>query len=227
MSSDNPITPVMSSPQAIITGGKGGLGEAISIKLKSAGVDVLSPGRGDLNVADAASVRDYFHQLDYIDLLVCNAGAILDKPLARMSASDWDQVMQVNLKGAFLCAREVSRSMMKRRSGHIIFISSFSAIHPPAGQANYAAAKSALLGVMKSMAQELGARNVRVNAILPGFLETKMTDNLSDEVKQAALQKHTLGRFNTPEAVAEFITHLHQRMLHTSGQVFNLDSRIV
>ena len=147
----------MSSPQAIITGGKGGLGEAISIKLKSAGVDVLSPGRGDLNVADAASVRDYFHQLDYIDLLVCNAGAILDKPLARMSESDWDQVMQVNLKGAFLCAREVSRSMMKRRSGHIIFISSFSAIHPPAGQANYAAAKSALLGVMKSMAQELGS----------------------------------------------------------------------
>ena len=213
--------------QAIITGGEGGLGEAISTTLKSAGVDVLSPGRGDLNVADAASVKDYFHQSDDIDLLVCNAGATLDKPLARMSESDWEQVMQVNLKGAFLCAREVSRSMMKRRCGHIIFISSFSAIHPPAGQANYAAAKSALLGMMKSMSQELGARSVRVNAILPGFLETKMTENLSDEVKQAALEKHTLGRFNTPEAVAEFITHLHQRMPHTSGQVFNLDSRIV
>lgn len=213
--------------QAIITGGEGGLGEAISTTLKSAGVDVLSPGRGDLNVADAASVKDYFHQSDDIDLLVCNAGATLDKPLARMSESDWDQVMQVNLKGAFLCAREVSRSMMKRRCGHIIFISSFSAIHPPAGQANYAAAKSALLGMMKSMSQELGARSVRVNAILPGFLETKMTENLSDEVKQAALEKHTLGRFNTPEAVAEFVAHLHQRMPHTSGQVFNLDSRIV
>ena len=213
--------------QAIITGGEGGLGEAISTTLKSAGVDVLSPGRGDLNVADAASVKDYFHQSDDIDLLVCNAGATLDKPLARMSESDWDQVMQVNLKGAFLCAREVSRSMMKRRCGHIIFISSFSAIHPPAGQANYAAAKSALLGMMKSMAQELGARSVRVNAILPGFLETKMTENLSDEVKQAALEKHTLGKFNTPEAVAEFVAHLHQRMPHTSGQVFNLDSRIV
>ena len=213
--------------QAIITGGEGGLGEAISTTLKSAGVDVLSPGRGDLNVADAASVKDYFHQSDDIDLLVCNAGATLDKPLARMSESDWDQVMQVNLKGAFLCAREVSRSMMKRRSGHIIFISSFSAIHPPAGQANYAAAKSALLGMMKSMSQELGARSVRVNAILPGFLETKMTENLSDEVKQAALEKHTLGKFNTPEAVAEFVAHLHQRMPHTSGQVFNLDSRIV
>lgn len=213
--------------QAIITGGEGGLGEAISTTLKSAGREVLSPGRGDLNVADASSVKDYLHQLDDIDLLVCNAGATLDKPLARMSESDWDQVMQVNLKGAFLCAREVSRSMMKRRSGHIIFISSFSAIHPPAGQANYAAAKSALLGMMKSMAQELGSRNVRVNAILPGFLETKMTENLSDEVKQAALQRHTLGRFNTPEAVAEFVAHLHQRMPHTSGQVFNLDSRIV
>lgn len=227
MSTGNPSTLPMPSYQALITGGVGDLAKAIQSSLEMAKIQTLAPGRYELDVTDSECVKEFISTVGDIDLLVCNAGATLDMPLARMSESDWDQVMQVNLKGAFLCAREVSRSMMKRRSGHIVFISSFSAIHPPAGQANYAAAKSALLGMMKSMAQELGARNVRVNAILPGFLETKMTDNLSDEVKQAALQKHMLGRFNTPEVVAEFVVHLHQNMPHTSGQVFNLDSRIV
>ncbi len=116
--------------------------------------------------------------------------------------------------------------MAKRRSGHILFISSFSALHPPVGQANYSASKAALLGMMKSMAQELGRRNVRVNAVIPGFMETKMTAPLSDQIKQDVLNRHVLGRYNTPEAVAEFIVHLHQHMPHTSGQTFNLDSRI-
>lgn len=200
---------------------------AIASSLETPGLDVLAPGRDELDVISASSVKNYIGAAGEIDLLVCNAGATLDKPLAHMSESDWDQVMQVNLKGAFLCAREVSRSMMKRRSGHIIFISSFSAIHPPAGQTNYAAAKSALLGMMKSMAQEMGSRNVRVNAVLPGFLETKMTEDLPREAKQAALMRHSVGRYNTPEAVGEFITFLHQQLPHTSGQVFNLDSRIV
>ncbi|MFK7909464.1 MAG: SDR family NAD(P)-dependent oxidoreductase [Akkermansiaceae bacterium] len=217
----------MNAQTAIITGAAGGLGMAIASSLETPGLDVLAPGRDELDVISASSVKNYIGAAGEIDLLVCNAGATLDKPLAHMSESDWDQVMQVNLKGAFLCAREVSRSMMKRRSGHIIFISSFSAIHPPAGQTNYAAAKSALLGMMKSMAQEMGSRNVRVNAVLPGFLETKMTEDLPREAKQAALMRHSVGRYNTPEAVGEFITFLHQQLPHTSGQVFNLDSRIV
>jgi len=212
--------------KAVITGATGGLAQATAEALRGAGMEVSSPDREELDVSSPESVSRYFAAAGEVDLLVCNAGLIIDEPLARMSEQDWDRVLAVNLKGAFLCAREVVRSMCKRRGGHIIFISSFSALHPPAGQVNYAAAKSALLGVTKSMAQELGGRNVRVNCILPGFLETKMTANLPDEVKRSICGRHVLGRFNTPVEVAGFVCHLHQNMPHTSGQVFNLDSRI-
>lgn len=217
----------MNTNKAIVTGGQGVLGKAISSRLAAAGMDVLSPGRDELDVCEAQSVKRFFGNAGGVDLLVCNAGVVVDKPLGRMAEGDWDEVMRVNLRGAFLCAREVSRQMVKRRCGHIVFISSFSALHPPVGQANYASAKSGLLGMMKSMARELGPRNVRVNAILPGFLETKMTAGLSEEVCEAALGKHVLGRFNTTESVAHFLTNLHLHMSETSGQVFNLDSRIL
>ncbi|MBT8044016.1 MAG: SDR family NAD(P)-dependent oxidoreductase [Verrucomicrobiae bacterium] len=213
--------------KAIISGASGCLGQATSVSLSAAGFDVLAPGKQELDVTSSDSIKAYLAEAGEVDLLVCNAGLTIDKPLARMTESDWSRVMDVNLKGAFLCAREVSRGMIKRRAGHIVFISSFSAIHPPAGQVNYATAKAALLGMMKSMAQELGPRNIRVNAILPGFLATRMTAELPDKVKQAALERHTLGRLNTPEAVGDFIAYLHQHLPHTSGQVFNLDSRIV
>lgn len=190
-------------------------------------MEVLAPGRRDLDVGSEEAVKDYFAGAGDVGLLVCNAGVTVDRSLARMGEADWDEVMRVNLKGAFLCAREVSRGMIRRRGGSIVFVSSFSAIHPPVGQANYAAAKAGLLGMMKSMAQELSPRNVRVNAILPGFMETAMTAGLSGEVRQAVLKKHVLGRFNTPKAVAGFVTHLHFYMPHTSGQVFNLDSRVI
>jgi len=212
---------------ALITGAAGGLGQALVVSLRDAGANVLAPGKDELDVACAESLKAFIAQAGQVDLLVCNAGLTIDKPLARMSGEDWSRVMDVNLKGAFLCAREVARQMVKRRNGHILFVSSFSALHPPVGQVNYSAAKSALLGMMKSMAQELGGRNVRVNAILPGFLETKMTADLSDEARAAVEQRHVLGRFNTPEVAAGFVLHLHQHMPHTSGQVFNLDSRIL
>lgn len=217
----------MDTQKAIITGAEGGLGKALSASLRTASVEVLTPGRNDLDVADSDQVKLFFADAGDVDLLICNAGVTADKPLVRMTESDWDSVMAVNLKGAFLCAREAAKIMMKRRNGHIIFISSYSAVHPPVGQANYAAAKLALLGMMQSMAKELGSRNVRVNAILPGFLETKMTEGLSDTVKVASKEKHTLGRFNTPEAVGDFVAYLHQKLPHTSGQVFNLDSRVL
>ena len=213
--------------KAIITGAAGGLGQALAHTLGNHGVTVLAPGREELDVSSPESVKAFMGTAGEVDLLVCNAGLAIDKSLTRMTGEDWSRVMDVNLKGAFLCAREVSRQMVKRRSGHIIFISSFSALRPPSGQVNYAAAKAALLGLMKSMAQEMGGRNVRVNAIMPGFLETKMTAGLADEIKQAACDKHVLGRFNTPEAVAGFVSHLHQNLPHTSGQLFNLDSRIL
>lgn len=213
--------------KAVVTGAAGGLGKAIVEDLRTADIEVLAPGKDRLDVTSVDSVQDYFAAAGDIDLLVCNAGLTIDKALSRMTEQDWSAVLDVNLKGAFLCAREVARAMAKKRDGHILFISSFSAFHPPHGQLNYSSAKSALLGMMKSMAQELGRRNVRVNAIVPGFLETKMTAGLSDEIKKEICDRHVLGRYNTAEAVAGFITHLHQHLPHTSGQVFNLDSRIL
>ncbi|MGB2402325.1 MAG: SDR family NAD(P)-dependent oxidoreductase [Akkermansiaceae bacterium] len=213
--------------KVVVTGAAGGLGQAITESLVGNGGEVLAPGKEELDVSSASSVKRFFESVEDLDLLVCNAGVIIDRTLVKMTEGDWSRVIDVNLKGAFLCAREVSRVMVKRSSGHILFISSFSALHPSVGQANYSAAKSALLGMMKSMAQELGRRNVRVNAILPGFMETKMTAPLSERVKQGILDRHVLGRYNTPQAVAGFVSHLHLHMPHTSGQMFNLDSRIV
>ena len=213
--------------KAVVTGAKGSLGQAITTSLRGAEMEVLAPGKEELDVTSSDCVKVFFESIEDTDLLVCNAGMTIDKTIARMSEQDWSRVLDVNLKGAFLCAREVSRGMAKRRSGHILFISSFSALHPPVGQANYSAAKSALLGMMKSMAQELGRRNVRVNAVIPGFMETKMTVSLDDKIKGAIRDRHVLGRYNTPEAVAGFVTYLHQHLPHTSGQVFNLDSRVI
>ena len=226
-SSASGMSQKLGSEKALVTGGQGGLGQALESCLQEAGINVLALGRDELDVTCPESVRSAFQAAGEIDLLVINAGLTIDKPLMKMTESDWAQVLDVNLRGAFLCAREVSRGMIKRRSGHILFISSFSALQPPAGQVNYAAAKSALLGMMKSMASELGSRNIRVNAILPGFLETKMTEGLSEHIQSKALEGHVLQRFNTVEAVADFVSFLHQTMPHTSGQVFNLDSRIL
>ena len=116
--------------------------------------------------------------------------------------------------------------MLRARRGHIVFISSFSALHPPAGQAAYAAAKAGLIGLSKSLARELGPAGIRVNAILPGFLDTPMTAGLSAERREQVRRDHALGRFNDPEAVAAFLVHLHNHLPHTSGQVFQLDSRV-
>lgn len=201
---------------------------ACAEEFRGAGWHVLPPGRIELDVADESAVEAYFkEQAGDLDLLVCNAGLTRDGLLARMSEENWDEALDVNLKGAFLCAKAAARGMMKRRGGQIVFISSFSAFHPPAGQANYAAAKAGLTGLTKSLAKELGSRGVRVNLIVPGFMDTKMTTSLGDEVKQAALAKHALGRLNEPERVARFIRFLHEELPHTSGQVFNLDSRIL
>jgi 3-oxoacyl-[acyl-carrier protein] reductase len=213
--------------KALVTGGVHGLGKVIADALRADGMEVFAPGSSEMDVRDAEAVKKYIGGVGDLDLLVLNAGITEDKPLARMRSEDWDRVMEVNLTGAFLGAREVARGMARRRCGHIVFISSFSALHPPVGQANYAASKAALLGLMKSMARELGPRNVRVNAILPGFLETCMTENLSDGVRESVREAHVLGHFNTPQAVADFVVFLHGRMPHTSGQEFNLDSRIV
>jgi 3-oxoacyl-[acyl-carrier protein] reductase len=209
---------------AVITGGTGGLGSAVAIHLANHGWDVAAPGSGELDVRDSEAVTRFFLKRR-VDLLVCAAGLTLDAPLARLTEHAWSQTIDVNFHGASRCARAAIPRMIECGEGHVIFISSQSAVHPPPGQSAYAAAKSALLGMTTDLARRHGFSNIRVNAILPGFLETRMTAKLSSERVSEILDCHTLGRLNTCQAVAEFVLFLHECLPHTSGQVFQLDSR--
>ena len=213
--------------QALITGGNGDLAQALASELTDAGMTVQAPGRDELDVCDEGCIEQYFAKQSELELVVCNAGITDDTVLMKMSELNWDSVLETNLKGAFLSAKSAAKQMVKRRVGHIVFISSYSAFHPPVGQANYGASKAALTGLALSLAQELGGRNIRVNVIIPGFMETKMTYAVTDTARESALEKHALGSFNTPIAVAKFLRTLHLSMPHTSGQIFNLDSRVL
>ena len=209
----------------VISGGEGDLARALGEALHGAGRTVLSPGRDELDVSDQASVKQYFAEVGDVDLLVNAAGVTRDKSMARLSESDWDTVLGVNLDGAFRCSQAVLRGMLKRRCGHIVQIGSFSARRPPIGQAAYAAAKAGLVGLTQSLAAEVGGRGVRVNAVMPGFLETKMTAGLAPELVDRVRGEHVLGRFNTVGDVAKFIVTLDE-LSAVSGQVFQLDSRL-
>ena len=211
--------------RVLITGGEGDLAAAIADTFRRAGFDVRNPGRRELDVSSPESVSEYFSSAAPLDLLIANAGSAENGLLARTNESAWDHQLEINLHGAFRCARAALRPMVKRRHGHLIFLSRYAALHPPAGQAAYASAKAGLLGLSKSLAQEVGPANIRSNVILPGFLETKMTRDLPQARREQVLRDHRLLRFNTPEATAEFILHLHRSMPHTSGQSFQLDSR--
>lgn len=210
----------------LVTGGEGGLGCVVAAAFRDHGAVVHSPGRTELDVTDVESVTGYIARLGRVDVLVNNAGVTADRPLLRMTEDEWQGVIDVNLSGAMRCSQAVARGMMKRRYGAIINVASYSALMPPFGQANYAAAKAGLIGFTKSLAKELGSRNVRVNAVLPGFLATKMTAGLSDDVIADVLNDHALGRLNTVEEAALFIAFL-ATMKNISGQVFQLDSRVM
>ena len=209
----------------VITGASGGLGKALAVAFADVGWDAGTPSRSELDVTDPKAMRSYFESRP-IDLLVCAAGIVRDAPLALMRENQWDEVFAVNYQGAANCAAAVLPGMIRRGHGHIVFISSYSALHPAAGQAAYAASKAALLGLASDLAARHGASNIRINSVLPGFMETRMTQAVSGPRKTQILADHTLGRFNTPDAVAKFIRHLHEDLPHTSGQVFQLDSRI-
>lgn len=209
----------------LVTGAQGDLGNRIADRFRDAGCEVHAPGRDELDVADPVSVETYFADLPPLDLLVANAGLSIDQLLARTTEADWDRQLQVNLHGAFRGARAALKPMLRRRRGHLVFLSSQAAIHPPAGQAAYAAAKAGLIGLAKSLAREVGPAGIRSNVILPGFLETRMTAAVSEKRREEVRRQHALGRFNTVDSAADFLVHLHLRMPHTSGQVFRLDSR--
>jgi 3-oxoacyl-[acyl-carrier protein] reductase len=208
-----------------ITGGEGDLARRIRDTFADAGFEVVAPGRRTLDVADPDSVAEFAARHGAPELLVCQAGAAENALLARCSEASWDRQIEVNLHGAFRCARAVLPAMVERGRGHVVFVSSHSAHHPPPGQAAYAAAKAGLIGLARSLAAEVGPHGPRVNTVLPGFLETRMTAALTPARRDEVRRAHHLRRFNTPEAAAKFLLHLHRDLPHTSGQVFSLDSR--
>ena len=219
---------------AVITGGTRGIGRAIASKLASDGWNLVLTYRADADVALAAqaelsdtgrrveiiganvatadgagrSIETAMERLGRIDALVNNAGITRDTLMMRMSEDDWDQVMTTNLKGSFLCAKAAIRPMLRQRSGRIVNLSSVVGLVGNAGQANYSAAKAGLVGLTKSLAREVGSRGITVNAVAPGFIQTRMTDDLPDDLRQRLLSQTPLGRFGTPDDVAAAVAFL-------------------
>ena len=181
-----------------------------------------------LDVTDEASwdqvVARTLEEFGRLDILVNNAGITRDGLIMRMKPADWDLVLKVNLTGTFLGIKAVSRVMMKQRSGVIVNVSSVVGLMGNAGQANYVASKAGVVGLTKTAARELGARGVRVVAVAPGYIQTEMTEQLPEEVKEAYLRQVALGRAGTPEDVAEVITFLaSSRSGYISGQTIQVD----
>lgn len=210
--------------RVIVTGGTGGLGTAITEKFRSAGWEVLALGSRDLDLANPDAVNAFF-ATEKCDLLICAAGIIRDKPISRMEISEWEEVFSVNYTAAARCATAAIPRMTASGGGHVIFISSYAAIHPAVGQAAYATAKAALLGLTQDLAAQYGPAGIRVNVVSPGFLETPMTEAVSEKRKKIVRGIHYLRKFNTPQAAADFIWFLQEKMPFTSGQSFQLDSR--
>lgn len=218
---------------AVVTGAARGLGQAIAVKLAAAGADVAlcdlqvawledsaaqvrALGRRaevyGVNVADgesvAAGVKAIESDFGAIDVLVNNAGITKDGLLMRMSEADWDAVLDVNLKGTFLCTKAVMRGMMKQRAGSIVNIASVIGLMGNAGQANYAASKGGVISFSKSVAKEVASRNVRCNAVAPGFIRTAMTDALEEDVQAKMKELIPLARFGEPADVAHVVLFL-------------------
>ncbi len=219
---------------AVVTGGTRGIGLAIARRLAGDGYDLLLSYRGDetaatqareelarfdrrveLLQADVATadgggglIEAAMERLGRIDVLVNNAGITRDTLLMRMGEDDWDAVLTTNLKGAFLCAKAAVRPMLRQRSGRIVNMTSVVGLVGNAGQANYAAAKAGLVGFTKSLAKEVGSRGITVNAVAPGFIETRLTDVLPQDLKETLLKNTPLGRFGSPDDVAGAVAFL-------------------
>ena len=242
-----------SGKTALITGAARGIGQSIAVKLASQGADLAlcdlqadwlsetaekatALGRRvevySCDVSDADSVQTAVDQIakDFgkVDVLVNNAGITKDGLLARMSVEDWDAVIAVNLRGVFLFSKAVGRLMMKQRSGAMVNIASVIGLMGNAGQANYAASKGGVISLTKSVARELAGRNVRANAVAPGFIKTAMTDKLSEDVRQKMLDNVPLARFGEPENVADVVSFLaSEASAYVTGQVITVDGGMV
>jgi len=236
----------------IITGASRGLGREIALCFGRAGervvVNFLSNEHAARAVADEvcqnggesmcyradiklpaeveALTKDTIERWGSVDVLINNAALTKDGIMLRMTEKDWDDVVDTNLSGPFHCIRAAAQSMINQRSGHIINISSIVGLQGREGQANYSSAKAGLIGLTIASARELGSFNIKVNAVLPGYLPTDMSSSISDAVHDRILKENALGKTSDPREVADFIYHL-SLMNNVSGQVFNLDSRIL
>jgi 3-oxoacyl-[acyl-carrier protein] reductase len=235
---------------ALVTGSTRGIGRGIAATLAECGARVAVVGRDQAkaaeaaaaigggaqgfaaDVSDTAQVAALVEQVEAafgaVDILVNNAGLTRDNLLLRIKDDDWDAVLDANLKGAFAAIRAATRGMMKRRWGRIINITSVVGITGNKGQANYAASKAGLIGLTKSVAQELASRNILVNAVAPGFIETDMTAALSAEQRAALAERIPLGRLGTPADVASAVAFLaSEQASYITGQVLVVDGGMV
>ena len=235
---------------AVVTGASRGIGRAIALELASRGAFVVvnyngskdraeevkkeieaAGGKAEVyqcNVSDfekcQAFIQDVIKIYGRLDILVNNAGITRDGLLMKMSETDFDSVIETNLKGTFNTIRFASRQMLKQRSGRIINMSSVVGIAGNAGQANYASSKAGVIGLTKAVARELASRGITVNAIAPGFIETEMTEVLSDAVKEASVAQIPLGRFGKPEDIAKTAAFLASDDAgYITGQVIQVD----
>ena len=240
----------MEGKVAVVTGASRGIGKAIAVKLASKGATVVINYNGSreraeevknevesaggkaviiqCNVADFDACKEFIETVikeqGRIDILVNNAGITKDGLIMKMKEEDFDSVLNVNLKGTFNTIRHSARQMLKQRSGKIINISSVSGILGNVGQANYAASKAGVIGLTKTMARELGSRGITVNAIAPGFVDTEMTEVLSEEIRENACKQIILGRFGKPEDIANTAVFLaSDKADYITGQVISVD----
>lgn len=239
---------------AVVTGAGRGIGKAIALRLAYEGASIVVNYRssekeakelveeirekggtaecvqGDVSFLEDAEkvIKFAAEKFGRLDILINNAGITRDTLLLRMKEEDFDKVLQVNLKGVFNCTKHASAIMLKQKSGRIINISSVVGIIGNAGQANYAAAKAGIIGFTKSIAKEIGARGITVNAIAPGFITTDMTDVLSDKVKEKLIENIPLKKLGSPEDIANCAAFLvSDNASYITGQVINVDGGMV